>query len=54
MAALWILLLILVTYILTISIVVVGQQVHLIAGVVLFAASMYCAYKLFQTRLTRL
>ena len=29
MAALWILLLILVTYLLTISIVVVGQQVHL-------------------------
>lgn len=54
MAALWILLLVLVTYILTISIVVVGQQVHLIAGIALFAAALYGAYKLFQTRLTRL
>lgn len=54
MAALWILLLVLVTYILTISIVVVGQQVHLIAGVALFAAAIFGAYKLFQTRLTRL
>ncbi|MFN4985171.1 MAG: hypothetical protein ACK5BQ_00535 [Ignavibacteria bacterium] len=54
MAALWILLLILVTYLLTISIVVVGQQVHLIAGIVFFAAALYGAFKLFQTRLTRL
>ncbi len=54
MAALWILLLILVTYLLTISIVVVGQQVHLIAGIVLFAAALYGAFKLFKTRLTRL
>jgi len=54
MAALWILLLILVTYLLTITIVVVGQQVHLLAGIVLFAAALYGAYKLFQTRLTRL
>lgn len=54
MAAIWILLLVLVTYILTISIVVVGQQVHLIAGIALFAAALFGAYKLFQTRLTRL
>jgi hypothetical protein len=54
MAALWILVLVLITYLLTISIVVVGQHVHLLAVIELFSASLYGAYKLFQTRLTRL
>lgn len=54
MAALWILILVVTTYLLTIAIVVVGQQVHVIAGVALFAASLYGAYQLFQRRLTRL
>jgi len=54
MAALWILILIVATYLLTISIVVIGQEIHLIAGIIMFAAAMYGAYRLFQSHLTRL
>lgn len=54
MAALWILVLIVATYLITISLVVVGQEVHFSVAILLFAAVAYGAYKLFQTRLTRL
>lgn len=54
MAALWILILIVATYVITISLVVVGQEIHFAAALVLFVGVTYGAYKLFQTRLTRL
>ncbi len=54
MAALWIAVLIVSTYVITISIVVIGQEVHPLLGLVLFAGTGYGAYKLFQARLTRL
>lgn len=54
MAAIWILVLVTVTYLLTIAIVVIGQEVHPLLGVVLFGLSAYGAYKLFQMRMTRL
>ena len=49
MAALWILILIVATYVITISLVVVGQEIHFAVAVVLFAGVAYGAYKLFQT-----
>lgn len=54
MAALWILILILATYLITISLVVIGQEVHVTAAIALFVGVAYGAYKLFQARLTRL
>lgn len=54
MAALWILLLIVATYLITISLVVVGQEIHITVAIALFIGVAYGAYKLFQTRLTRL
>lgn len=54
MAALWILVLIVATYVITISLVVIGQQVHIAVAMLLFAGVAYGAYKLFQARLTRL
>ncbi len=54
MAALWILILIVATYVITISLVVVGQEIHFAVALVLFVGVTYGAYKLFQTRLTRL
>lgn len=45
---------IVVTYLLSITIVVVGQEVNVFAGVALFIAVAYGAFKLFQMRLTRL
>jgi uncharacterized membrane protein len=54
MAAFWILLLVVATYLLTISIIVVGQQVGVLAGVIMFALSVFGAYRLFQRNLTRL
>jgi hypothetical protein len=54
MAALWILILIVATYLITISLVVIGQEVHVTAAIALFVGVAYGAYKLFQARLTRL
>jgi len=54
MAALWIVVLVVCTYLVTISIVVIGQEVHPLLAIVVFAATVYGAYKLFQARLTRL
>ncbi len=54
MAALWIAVLVVSTYLITISIVVIGQEVHPLAGLALFVGTAYGAYKLFQARLTRL
>lgn len=54
MAALWIVILIVATYLITISIVVIGQEVHVAAALALFVGVAYGAYKLFQARLTRL
>lgn len=54
MAALWIIILVVCTYFITISIVVIGQEVHPLVAIVAFALAVYGAYKLFQARLTRL
>ncbi len=54
MAVFWIILLVSFTYLATISIVVVGQEVHPLLAVVVLAITTYGAYKLFQARLTRL
>jgi hypothetical protein len=54
MAAFWIAVLVVSTYVITISIVVIGQEVHPLAALGLFVGTLYGAYKLFQTRLTRL
>ncbi len=54
MAALWILILIVATYLITISLVVIGQEIHVTVALALFLGVAYGAYKLFQTRLTRL
>lgn len=54
MAALWILALILITYVVTIIVIYVGQEVHTLAAAVLLGVCGYSAYKLFQSRLTRL
>ncbi len=54
MAVLWIVLLVSFTYLVTISIVVAGQEVHPLLAVAVLAVTIYGAYKLFQARLTRL
>jgi hypothetical protein len=54
MAALWILALILTTYMATILVIFVGQEVHVLAGAALLSICGYGAFKLFQRRLTRL
>ncbi|MFM8770606.1 MAG: hypothetical protein ACKOE4_01085 [Candidatus Kapaibacterium sp.] len=54
MAAIWILALILITYVVTIVVIYDGQQVQTLAAAVMLAICGYSAYKLFQSRLTRL
>lgn len=54
MAALWILALIGITYVVTIIVIYVGQEVHALAAAALLALCGYGAFKLFQSRLTRL
>lgn len=54
MALLWILILAVSTFVLTITVVVIGQEVHPLAAVILFGAICFGAFKLFQARLTRL
>ncbi|MBN9399205.1 MAG: hypothetical protein J0I17_03415 ['Candidatus Kapabacteria' thiocyanatum] len=54
MTAIWIALIAIVTYTVTIGLVVIGQEVHPVVAILLFALVSYGAFKLFQTRLTRL
>jgi hypothetical protein len=54
MAALLILSIAVATYLIAITVVVVAQEVHLLAGIALFALIGFGAVKLFQSRLTRL
>lgn len=54
MAALVIVLIAVVTYFLTIALVVVGEEVHPLVSAVLFGVVGYGAFRLFQSRLTRL
>jgi len=54
MAALWILLIAVVTFMSTISLVVIGQEFSPWISVVIFIALIYGAIKLFQMRVTRL
>jgi hypothetical protein len=54
MALIWILIITVATFLLTISLVVVAQEVHPIAGFVAFAAIAFGSFKLFQHRFTRL
>jgi hypothetical protein len=52
MAALWVLLIAVAAYIITITLVVIGQEVHPLLSVVLFLVVAYGAVKLFQARVT--
>lgn len=54
MAFLWIALIAVLTFVITISIVVIGEEFSPIVAALIFIAVGYGAYKLFQTRLTRL
>mgnify|MGYP000213686351 FL=1 len=54
MAALVILLIAVITYFLTITLVVVGEEVHPLVSAALFIVVGYGAFRLFQSRLTRL
>lgn len=54
MAALIIIAITVATYLISISVVVIAQEVHLLAGAALFIVVGYGAFKLFQARLTRL
>lgn len=54
MAAIIILIITVVTYFLTITLVVVGEEVHPLVSALLFGVIGYGAYRLFQSRLTRL
>jgi len=54
MASIWIAIIAVLTFVITISIVVIGEETHPLVAVLAFVAIGYLAYKLFQTRLTRL
>lgn len=54
MAILWILVITVVAFIATITLVVIGQEFHPIASVVLFAGLVYLAIVLFKKRVTRI
>lgn len=54
MAALLIASIAVATYLVAITVVVVAQEIHLAAGIALFALVGFGAFKLFQARLTRL
>lgn len=54
MAAIVILVIAVITYFLTIALVVVGEEVHPLVSALLFGVVGYGAYRLFQSRLTRL
>lgn len=54
MAALLIVSIAVATYLIAITVVVVAQEIHLLAGIALFVLVGFGAVKLFQSRLTRL
>lgn len=54
MAAVWILLIAVATFLVTISLVVIGQETHPLISIVAFGALIYGAIRLFQMRVTRL
>lgn len=54
MAAVWILLIAVVTFLITISLVVIGQETHPLISIVAFGVLIYGAIRLFQMRVTRL
>lgn len=54
MALVWITVITVATFMFTISIVVIAQEVHPLAGFFAFAAIAFAAFKLFQHRFTRL
>ncbi len=54
MAALWIIIIAVTTYLVTISLVVLGQEVHPIVSVVIAIGAIYGAVKLFTSRVTRI
>lgn len=54
MAALWIFLLSVATFFVTISLIVIGQETHPLVSVVIFGLVAVGAIKLFQMRITRL
>lgn len=54
MAALWILVIAVTTYLVTISLVVLGQETHPLVSVVIAVAVAYGAVKLFTSRVTRI
>ena len=54
MAALWITLITVVTFLLTISLVVIGQEFHPLISIGLAAIIIWGAIKLFQKRVTRI
>jgi len=54
MAALWIGLIATTVFLLTISLVVIGQEFHPLISVVLAAGLVYAGIRLFKTRITRI
>lgn len=54
MTFVWILVIAVVTFVVTISLVVVAQEVHIGVAALAFAAIIYGVYRLLQARLTRL
>ena len=54
MAALVVLVIAAITFIVTISIVVIGQEIHPLVAIGLFSALCYGSYMLFKKRLTKL
>jgi hypothetical protein len=54
MAALWIMIIAIATYLVTISLVVIGQEVHPMVSVAIAIAVIYGAVKLFTSRVTRI
>ena len=54
MAAFWILLITVSTFIITISLVVIGQEFHPLISVVLAAGLVYGGIRLFKARITRI
>ncbi len=54
MAAVWIFLIAVVTFLITISLVVIGQETHPLISIVVFCALIYGAIRLFHMRVTRL
>lgn len=54
MALLWITLITMATFLLTITVVVISQELHPVAGFATFALVVWVAFKIFQNRFTRL